>query len=172
MGSGGQPDDRPGLVFKNSVLHFEGKFWSGVGLCIGVIVLTALTAGSLTNGLLLGGAAVAGALIGNLFAPSPKPKDHSQLANESVTTLLDIQSDLERARASIGLALGEPNVGLQAIHLTSAENTIKNQDERLARSVESWNNVAPDVADRVIDARKSGRRRFKQLVEEGNWNEQ
>ena len=171
MGTGGRAAEEPGIIFKNSVLYFGPKFWWGVALSIVVILVTAVTAGSLPNGLLLGGAAVAGALIGTLFSPSPKPKDHSQLANESVTTLLDIQVDLERARASIGLAVGEQNSGLQAIHLASAEKTIKYQDERLARSLENWNSVAPDVADRVIDARKNGRRRFKQLVEEGNWDE-
>ena len=170
MGSNGPAGGRPGITFRNSVLYFGPRFWWGAGLAGAVVISTVMAAGSVGNGLLLGGAAVAGALIGTLFSPSPKPVDHSQTANDAVVTLLDLRADLERARDSIGAAISETNKGLQAIHLGSAEKTLRDQDIRLARSVENWNVVAPDIADRVIDSRNNGKRRFDQLVKEGSWD--
>lgn len=163
--------ERPGIVFRNSILYFGPRVWLGVGLVVLVVVATVLAAGNVGNGLLLGGAAVAGAFIGILFSPSPKPKDHSQIASESIVILLDLRADLGRARDSIVAASKEPNKGLNAIHLLSAGETLRNQDERLARSVENWNVVSPDIAGRVIDSRKSGKRRLEQLVQEGNWDD-
>lgn len=163
--------ERPGIVFRNSILYFGPRFWWGAGLAGLVVAATILTAEKIGNGLLLGSAAVAGALIGTLFSPSPKPIDHSQTASDSIVTLLDLRADLERARDAINSASTETNKGLQGIHLLSAQATLTNQDERLARSVENWNVVAPDIADRVIDSRKSGKRRLEQLVQEGNWDE-
>ncbi|WP_018762460.1 hypothetical protein [Arthrobacter sp. 135MFCol5.1] len=162
--------ERPGIVFRNSILYFGPRFWWGGGLAGLVVVATVLAAGSLGNGLLLGAAAVAGALIGTLFSPSSKPIDHSRTASDSIVILLDLRADLERARDSITAASTETSKGLQAIHLLSAQETLRNQDERLARSVENWNIVTPDIADRVIDSRKSGKRRLEQLVQEGNWD--
>lgn len=162
---------RPGIVFKNSTLYFGTRFWWGVVLVGLVITATILTAENLGNGVLLGLAAVAGALIGTLFSPSAKPIDHSQTASDSIVTLLELRADLERARDAINSASAETNKGLQGVHLLFAQTTLMNQDERLARSFENWNVVTPDIADRVIDSRKSGKRRLEQLVQEGNWDE-
>lgn len=163
--------ERPGIVFKNSILYFGPRVWWGAGLAVLVVGATILAAGNVGNGLLLGAAAVAGAFIGTLFTPSSKPIDHSQTASDSIVTLLDLRADLERARGAIYEASTETNRGLQAIHLVSAQETLRNQDERLARSVENWNVVTPDIAGRVIDSRKSGKRRLEQLVQEGNWDD-
>ncbi|WAP53112.1 hypothetical protein OL239_08630 [Arthrobacter sp. ATA002] len=163
--------ERPGIVFRNSILYFGPRVWWGAGLAVLVVGATVLAAGNVRNGLLLGAAAVAGTLIGALFSPAPKPIDHSQTASDSIVTLLDLRADLERARDAIYAASTETNKGLQAIHLLSAQETLRNQDERLARSVENWNVVTPDIAGRVIESRKSGKRRLEQLVQEGNWND-
>ena len=171
MADNGTANFRPGIFFKRSVLYFGPRVWWGTTLAVAVVVAAVVTSKSVGDGLLLGGSAVAGALIGTLFSPAPKPIDHSQTANDSVVTLLDLRADLERARDSIATASTEVNRGLQTIHLSSAQETLRNQDERLARSVENWDTVAPDIADRVIDARKKGKRRFEQLVREGNWDE-
>lgn len=167
QGDGG----RPGIRFRNSVIYFGPRLWWALGLAVAVVVLTIIAAGHLGNGLLLGAAAVAGALVGTLAAPSPKPIDNSQIASQSVITLLDVQSNLQRASQSIVLAAAEKNPGLQAVHLGSARETLNVQDELLARAVDNWNSAAPGVVDRVIETRNSGRRRFKQLIEEGNWHE-
>lgn len=171
MGTDRPANDKSGIRFKNSVLYFGRKFWWGVVLSLGVIMITALTAEKFGDGLLLGGVAVAGAIIGTLFSPSPKPADHSRVASDSVDTLLDMLADLERARASIGTATEQTSGALRSIHLLAAQQTITSQGERLARSVENWNSVVPDVADLVVDRRKNGRRRLKQLVDEGTWDE-
>jgi hypothetical protein len=106
--------ESPGIVFKNSILYFGPRVWWGAGLAVLVVGATVLAAGNVGNGLLLGAAAVAGALIGTLFSLSSEPVDPSRTASDSIVTLLDITADLERARDSIYAASTETNKGLQA----------------------------------------------------------
>lgn len=156
-----------GIDFGKYYLRFDTKFRWGVGLCVVVVWIAIASAKEPGDGVMAGILIVAGGLIGVLFAPSPKPVDHSQTAHSSVERLIDIKSDLERAREVISLSISDEIPGTTVLQLVAAQDLILNQDPHFVRAVDDWNDVAPGVVERVVHKRNEGKRRFQQLLEEG-----
>jgi hypothetical protein len=166
VGNDGDNQRQRGIDFGKSYLQFDTKFWWGIGLAIAVVVATvAANSNNVGNGVMAGLAAVAGALIGVLFAPAPKPADHSKTAHSSVERMMDMKSNLERARLVISDSISQVP-GEHKLQLVAAQDIILGQDEYWARSVQDWDEVAPGVVERVVHTRNEGRRRLQQLAAE------
>ncbi|MDP9987446.1 hypothetical protein J2S98_002613 [Arthrobacter oryzae] len=168
LGAGNQR----GIDFGKYYLRFDAKFWSGVALCAVVVWVAIASADEAGDGVIAGILIVAGGLIGVLFAPSPKPIDHSQTAHSSVQRLIDMNADLGRARSVISQSITEEIPGTTALRLLAAQDLIVSQDQHFARAVDDWNEIAPGVVERVVHKRNEGKRRFQQLLDEGEQVEQ
>lgn len=159
-------ENQRGIDFGKHYLRFDAKFFCGVALCAVVVWIAIASAEEAGDGVIAGILVVAGGFIGVLFAPSPKPVDHSQTAHSSVQRLIDMKADLERARGVISQSISNEIPGTTVLHLVTAQDLILNQDQHFVRAVDDWNEVAPGVVERVVHKRNEGKRRFQQLLEE------
>jgi gas vesicle protein len=157
---------RPRIDFGNSVLYFGKKFFWGLVLCVGVIWTTVSTnekdpGGGLLTGILV----VIGGVIGILFAPAPKPVDHTPTASASVERMMDMAHELETVQGTITDLVADVGDVTVRFRLVAAQDVLLKQQERLQRSVSDWNEVSPGVAQAVKLRLEEGKRRFMELVE-------
>ncbi|WP_271396278.1 hypothetical protein [Neomicrococcus lactis] len=164
----GDSRDRPGIDFGKSKLYFGMKFCVGCLLAVGVVVICLnAEAWKWPSGNVAAVTTLVGSVIGILFAPSPKPLDHSKVANSSVERLLDMRGEFERARQTITELAGDPtHEPATAFRLLATQDAMLRQDEHFERTVSDWDEVSPGVVDRVVHKRNEGRRIFRKLAKE------
>lgn len=164
--------DRSRIVFRNSVLNLDKKFW--IGIAIAAVVIAAAIVVNVVGlpkwivGTLNGIFIVASAIIGLVLSPDPKPINHDETAYSSVQSLFDMKNNVAHAQALISEAATTSNTGIRNIQLVAAQDRLIQHDEYVARAVEDWNVVSPGVVERMVERRNAGLRRFKHLVEEGS----
>lgn len=147
------------------MLYFGRKFWAGLLLSAGVVIWTLSSAGENEDGLKTGLLVVVGGIIGILFAPLPKPVDHSTTANTSVERLLDMAQEITGVQNTVTALITEVEDPMVKIRLVAAQNALLQQEERMQRSVGDWDEIAPGVAVRVRTKLDAGRIRFLELME-------
>lgn len=147
------------------MLYFGRKFWVGALVSVGVLGWTLATAGDNEDGLKTGLLVVLGGVIGILFAPAPKPIDHTPTATASVERMMDMAREVKTVQETVTDAIDEVEP-LTGLRLLEAQNTLLRQHEIMQRTVSDWNEISPGVAEAVTAKRDAGRKRFLELTKE------
>lgn len=156
-------DEKAELSFGRWVIPSKRLGW-------GIVVLVVIVGGSITlsttgvlNGFLAGVIAAAGAAVGLLFQPLPKPADHSAVATASVQRMFDLERNLARAQETVSGLARECDDPTTKLRLILAQDILLEQNGQLYRVVNDWDQVSPGVAANVRKNLDAGKHLFALL---------
>lgn len=155
---------------KDSGLHLGDSVIPGKRLTAGAVLSLVILIGSIllstsgaVNGLLAGMLLVAGAGVGILFQPRPKPEDHSDMAAAAVERIYRMGNDLTQVQETVTELAGLSTDPAASQRLITAQNELLDQIQQLEQTVSDFNTLSPGVAERVRFKLDEGKRLFAHL---------